>query len=53
MAARFATVTEEELVKWTKKLLLQEQNPPVWLILKQLSPSVSVPSEKYSPRRLG
>ena len=39
MAANFATVTEEEICfEWAKKLLLQTQNPPVWLILKQLSP---------------
>ena len=47
MAARFATVTEKEIhVKWTpKKLLLQTQNPTVWLILKQLSPLMSLPGE--------
>ena len=48
MAARFATVTEEEIRQMNEEAS-QTQNPPVWLILKQLSPSVSVPSEKYSP----
>ena len=50
MAARFATVTEEEIRQMNEELLLQTQNPPVWLILKQLSPSVSVHREKYSHR---
>ena len=34
-----------KFVKWMKKLHLQTQNPPVWLILKQLSPSVLVPGD--------
>ena len=45
MVARFALSRKRKLVKSTKKLLLQTQNPPVRLILKQLSPSVSVPSD--------
>ena len=51
MAARFAAVTEEEIRQMNEEATPANTNPPVWLILKQLSPSVSVPSEKYSPRR--
>ena len=52
MVARFATVTEEEIRQMNEEATpANRQNPPVWLILKQLPPSVSVPNEKYSPRR--
>ena len=41
---RFTTVTEEEIRQTNEEaILLQTQNQPVWLILKQLSPSVLVP----------
>ena len=36
---------KRKFVKRTKKLLLQTQNPPVWLMLKNLSGSVLVSSD--------
>ena len=45
MAVCFATVVEEEIHQMNEETTSANTNPPVWLILKQLSPSVLVPSE--------
>ena len=45
MAAHFATVTEKEIRQMNEETTPATKNLPVWLILKQLSPSVSVPSD--------
>ena len=43
---RFTTVTEEKIRQMNEEaILLQTQNQPVWLIVKQLSPSVLVPCD--------
>ena len=47
MAARFTTVTEEEIRQMNEEATPANTKSTCLLILKQLSPSVSVPSEKY------
>ena len=45
MAPNLSTVMEEEINQMNEKATPANTNPPVWLILKQLSPSVLVRSD--------
>ena len=46
MAARLATVTEEEILKMNEEAMrANTKKPPVWVMLKQLSPPVSLPCD--------
>ena len=44
MAACFVTVTEEEIRQMNEEFFQKMCYPPDWLILKQLSPSASLPN---------